>query len=48
MNEWVSMDVDVWACACSSKINDKASFEWTLQFIKHFMSIIPLRPHETL
>lgn len=46
MNEWVSVDVDVWAR--SSIINDKAFFEWTLQFIRHFAPIIPLRPHETL
>lgn len=48
VTEWVPVDVDVWACACSSIITNKAPLVWTLPFIKHFTSIIPLSPHETL
>lgn len=49
LSEWVPVDVGVWACVCSSIINERASHLCgTIEFIKCFTSIIPLSPHETL
>lgn len=49
LSERLPVDVGVWACVCSSIINEKASHLCgILQFIKCLTSFMPLSPHETL